>query len=163
MDRVNSIIKHPLWISEMEKIGRAEETRIFCGHDLSHLLDVARIAYIFSLEKELAIDKEIIYAAALLHDIGRGREYTEGIPHDTAGAEIAERILWDSGFSQEEIVDISDAVSHHRRTGRSADEEVNDLPSLIYYADKKSRNCFACSAYDECKWSEEEKNREIED
>lgn len=49
---------------------KKKKDRIFCGHDMGHLLDVARLAWIFNLEANQEISKERIYAAALLHDIG---------------------------------------------------------------------------------------------
>ena len=42
---------------------------------MGHLLDVARLAWIFNLEANQEISKERIYAAALLHDIGRHIQY----------------------------------------------------------------------------------------
>ncbi len=45
----------------------------YCRHGLEHLLDVARISYIQVLEDGLDYDENVLYAAALLHDIGKGR------------------------------------------------------------------------------------------
>ena len=84
----------------MERLAEYEKDRIFCRHGMEHLLDVARIAYIENLENNRGISKEIIYGAALLHDIGRYLQYTEGIPHEKAGEELALEILKDSGFSK---------------------------------------------------------------
>ena len=39
------------------------------------------------MEDQLPLDKEIVYGAALLHDIGRDRQYEEQIPHHQASAE----------------------------------------------------------------------------
>ena len=71
MERVNAICRHDLWRDSVREIARLERDRQFCRHDLVHFLDVARLAYIENLERGLGIDKELIYAAALLHDIGR--------------------------------------------------------------------------------------------
>ena len=84
MERVNKICGHPVWKWHMERLAEYEKDRIFCRHGIEHLLDVARIAYIENLEKNSGISKEIIYGAALLHDIGRYLQYTEGIPHEKA-------------------------------------------------------------------------------
>ena len=80
MERVNKIWRHPVWKQHMEHLAEYEKNRIFCRHGIDHLMDVARIAYIENLEKNCGISKEIIYGAALLHDIGRYLQYTEGIP-----------------------------------------------------------------------------------
>lgn len=143
----------------MKSIELLEKERIFCGHGLSHLLDVGRIAYIYCLEEGIGLSKELVYAAALLHDIGRGREYTEGTPHEKAGAELAEIILKDTGFSGEEQNLILSAILSHRR---NSTEERNILGEILYMADKKSRCCFMCSAEKECNWKEERKNKTIE-
>ena len=38
---------------------------------MEHFLDVARLMYIYNLEDQAGFSKEMIYAAGLLHDIGR--------------------------------------------------------------------------------------------
>ena len=43
MDRVNAVICHPLYLEYYHRLERAEKERIFCRHQMSHLLDVARI------------------------------------------------------------------------------------------------------------------------
>lgn len=143
----------------MNLIVRKEEDRIFCGHSIEHLLDVARLTYIFNLEQQAGLDKEMIYAAALLHDIGRGRQYTDGTPHHLAGEGLAESILKACSFSAEEQQVILQAIASHRNEAAS---KGNLLAELLYRADKQSRNCFACGAADECNWTEEKKNSTIE-
>ena len=64
MERVNGILKDPLYRTCLSKIALFERDRIFCGHDMAHFLDVARLAYIFNLEENLGIEKEEIYTAA---------------------------------------------------------------------------------------------------
>ena len=58
MDRVNAVICHPLYLEYYHRLERAEKERIFCRHQMSHLLDVARIAYIRNLEKLMG--KEVV-------------------------------------------------------------------------------------------------------
>ena len=99
MERVNAICRHKLWRESVDEIARLEQDRAFCRHDRAHFLDVARLAYIENLERGLGVDKELIYAAALLHDIGRHLQYAKNIPHDEAGAQLAEIIMADCGFS----------------------------------------------------------------
>lgn len=81
---------------------------------MSHFLDVARLSWIENLEKGLGIEKELIYAAALLHDCGRFRQYEDGTPHELAGAQLAEEILFDCGFEEPEREEILRAISGHR-------------------------------------------------
>lgn len=162
MKRINAIINHPLYKTYYEKLAVCEQGRIFCGHQMEHLLDVARIAYIQNLEQGLDFKKEIIYAAAVLHDIGKYEQYEHQTPHEIAGAQIAETILRDLNeqetlFAENELQQILSAIRNHRR---DADAE-NPLDRLLYTSDKLSRSCFSCPAETECNWSEEKKNRGI--
>lgn len=155
MEKVNKICSHPLFLSSLAKIQELEKERIFCRHNTEHFLDVARIAYIENLEKNLHISKEKIYAAAMLHDIGRHLQYLQGIPHERGSAMIAEKILKDCGFEKEEQEEILSAIMGHR----TPETRVSDnLAGLLYRADKKSRICAFCSACQECNWSTEKKN-----
>ena len=117
---------------------------------------MARLAYIHALESHASASKELIYCTALLHDIGRAEQYRSGIPHDEAGAQIAEQILRELSFDPSEIQEITSAIREHRNAARS-----DTLSSLIYDADKASRNCFSCPAEKECYWSAEKKNLTI--
>ena len=40
MERVNGILKDPLYRTCLSKIALFERDRIFCGHDMAHFLDV---------------------------------------------------------------------------------------------------------------------------
>ena len=114
MKRVNAIITHPVYREYYDRLEALEQERPFCRHQMTHLLDVARIAYIRSLENALDLDKEVIYAAALLHDIGKSLQYEKKIPHEISGVEIAERILSslpaELSFSAEEMQMILTAI-----------------------------------------------------
>ena len=155
MERIDKICNNTLWRSYMEKICELEHDRIFCRHDTSHFLDVARLAYIENLERNLNISKELIYAAALLHDIGRHLEYLEGIPHDKASAMLAGDILKDCGFDPQEQTEITDAIAQHRNPESA---KKDDLAGLLYRADKKSRPCMFCKAEKLCNWNSCKKN-----
>lgn len=161
MERINWILKHPLYISSYNHLENIEKERIFCCHQMPHLLDVARIAYIRNLEEELGIDKAVIYASALLHDIGKGKQYEEKIPHEVASEAIAEEILSSMPeqltFTLDEQQMIFSAIRNHRKPSSAA----SVLDKLLYESDKASRNCFCCPASEECNWSQDKKNKEI--
>lgn len=157
MDRVNEILNNHEYRLALEKNLEAEKARIFCKHGIEHQLDVARIAYIISLEQELLFSKEVIYAAALLHDIGRYLEYEGKLSHDQGSVKLAKTILKDSGFNDAESSMILDAIENHRNIS----EHELSFHTLLYKADKMSRNCFECSAKELCKWSDEMKNKKI--
>lgn len=158
MDRIDKIISHTLFIECLKQNKSAEENRIFCCHDMAHFLDVARIGTIISMEEGLNIGRELIYGAALLHDIGKYQQYKSGAPHEQASAEIALRILSDCGFTQEETAVITEAIRAHRD---SASAFEKNLRGVLYRADKLSRPCFSCPASRECSWQESKKNLKI--
>jgi len=157
MEKVNAILKNNVFISTLEKIENAEKTRVYCCHGTDHLFDTARICYIINLEKGYGFAKEIIYAAAFLHDIGRFEEYKNNIPHNEAGAVIAGEILDKCGFSESEKKIIVDAILYHRK-----EKDDISLGNLLYKGDKLSRKCFSCKAEAECHRSKDKKNFEID-
>lgn len=157
MKRIDQILSHPTFRAALAELEVLESLRSFCHHDLKHLLDVARLMRIIGGEEGVAISKELIYAAALLHDIGRAEQYRHGTPHAQASVVIAEPILLDCGFDAAERAQILTAIGDHSRG-----EDPSTLSRLLYRADKKSRACFACKAADECNWTIEEKNLSLE-
>lgn len=158
MDRIDKILNHNLFIEQLEKNRAAEAQRCFCRHDMSHFLDVARIGMILNLKEQQGIEEEMIYAAGLLHDIGKHMQYSQGIPHEQASAELAPAILRDCGFDEEETGVIIKAILAHRD---SASASAKGLTGILYRADKASRACFACRAEKECDWKGDKKNLTI--
>lgn len=158
MNRIDKILKHDLFLYHLNQNNTAEADRRFCRHNMGHFLDVARIAEIMNMEERLGIDREVIYAAALLHDCGKHMQYEEGIPHEEAGGKIAPEILKECGFSENEINIITDAIINHRNM-----DIMNEasLRGILYRADKMSRACFACEAESECNWKNDRKNMTI--
>lgn len=156
MEKVNAIVRHPVFSEHLSRLETLEESRIFCCHGLTHLLDVARLMWIAALERQLPLNRDVVYAAALLHDLGRVEQIQDGIPHHQASAALVARILPEAGFSADEISQIQCAIQSHR-------SEVGDntLGQLLYWADKKSRTCWVCAAKSECNWPEKKKNLEI--
>ena len=157
MDRINRILEHPIFVESIKRNEMAEADRRFCHHDMEHLCAVARIAMLLNLEEEHGIAKDIVYAAALLHDCGRYKQYEDGTPHDKAGAEIAAGILPECGYFEEEISGITNAIGSHRTACEDGREDI--LADILYRADKMSRNCRFCKAYEECNWPDEKKKR----
>ena len=143
MQRVNAILQHPLFIESLRRTDEHERDRVFCGHGMDHLIDVARLAYILSLESGAKTNKELIYAAALLHDIGRARQYEDGTPHEIESARIAEKILPECGFYEFEIDQILDAILSHR-TNKG---EKPGFPEFII--ERRESRGRACSAMTE--------------
>ena len=161
--RVDAVWQHPTYQTAYRWLERLEATRPFCRHGMRHLLDTARIMWIKNLEEELGCDREVVYAAALLHDIGKPVQYTRGVPHEQAGARLAAGILasleGDVAFTPAEQRAICTAIRGHRRLRPDAEP----LERLLFEADKASRSCFACP--DEvrraCSWPDAKKNLSI--
>lgn len=159
MKRIDNLLSNATFKEHLNRINQAETDRIYCLHGIEHLLDVARISYIINLEENLGFDKEVIYAMALLHDIGRNFEYEKGISHHQVGGDIAHVILKEVGFGEEDCQRICDAIRCHKKLKDG--EGKNTLNYLLYKSDKLSRNCFNCKAYDSCYWTDEKKNKSI--
>lgn len=155
MERYQQILLHEKYKVYIEKNEQAEADRRFCRHNMGHFLDVARIAMILNREEDYGIPKDRIYAAALLHDVGRFMQYEKKVPHEQAGVMLAGEILSDCGYEKEECDDILEAIGNHRN---AKIKEEKTLSGLLYRADKLSRACFACKAEKECDWKQEKKN-----
>ena len=156
MDRINNILQHNQYKKLMNEIKELEKTRIYCKHGLGHCFDVARIGLIIAHEQHINIDKELIYAAALLHDIGRAVQ-EDDVPHQKHSIRYAYDILNDCGFDKSEINEILHAIDSHN----SNKSKAVGLQYILYRADKLSRNCFDCKARETCYWPETEKNKGV--
>lgn len=188
MRRVHLIYEHPVFQEKYHALQEAEKNRRFCKHTLEHFIDVARLMYIYAFERRLSISKEVIYAMALMHDIGRIDQIERGIPHEQAGAELCDIILPECGFTEEETETIKAAVLRHRNAagcgeaaedgsaagcGKDAEdgnaagcgetaEDGSAADEMLYWADKRSRSCYACEMQKECNWDQEKMNLEID-
>lgn len=160
LPRVDAIWHDTLYQREYTRLQELERDRAFCRHGLRHLMDVARIMWILNLERGCGLGREAVYAAALLHDIGKAEQYETAEPHELAGARIAAEIL--DGlepalrFDDAERAAILTAIRGHRRLRTDAEP----LERLLFQADKASRPCFACpeGVRAACSWSDAKKN-----
>ena len=152
-ERIRRLQAHPLFCSHLQTLQELEWERVFCRHDLPHFLDVARLMYIYALQGQSELGQDLIYAAALLHDLGRVEQLQDGTPHHMASAQLAAVILPDCGFTPEETHAVQSAIAQHRKTRQS-----DLLAAYLYRADKASRNCFACAARQACNWPPEKMN-----
>ncbi len=158
MERVNKILADSFYQSYLEKNNQAEAERRFCRHNIGHFLDVARLALILNEQDCYGQEQEIVYAAALLHDIGRWMQYKDGTPHEKAGCMLAPEILKSCDFTKEEADRILKAIADHRN---AEIKEEKSLSGLLYRADKLSRACFACEMEQECDWKNKKKNLKL--
>lgn len=160
MPRVDAIWGSALFQREYRRLAVLEEDRVFCRHGLPHLLDAARVMWILNLERGCGLDREVVYAAAILHDVGKATQYASGEPHEVAGERMAREILEGlpaaCAFAPAEVDAVCAAIRAHRRF----DPDAAPLGQLLYQADKASRACFACPAEVRaaCSWADEKKN-----
>ncbi|NLB51409.1 MAG: HD domain-containing protein [Syntrophomonadaceae bacterium] len=158
MKRIQSLMNEPLYTEYVERNSRSEKERL-CPHNMSHHFDVARITYILILEnndldyfiKESKLSsrmaaKEVIYAAGLLHDIGKWAEYREGIDHSSYSAKLARGLLPRALFNYEEIEIISRAIDEHE----NQNDEMSFLGEKLYRAENLSRICSQCQHNTQC-------------
>lgn len=158
MERIQLIIAHNSYKEYLKRISDWEKERIFCHHDPNHFLNVARIAWILNLEEAYECDRELVYAAALLHDIGRFKQYEDGTDHALYSAELAPQILRDCGYNMLEVEQIVSAIATHRK---SEIKQEKTLGGLLYRADKLSRDCYFCQAEQQCNWKQDKKNQKL--
>lgn len=157
MERYQRIIEDEVYITHIRKTEEYEKNREFGHHDMQHFLDVARVGMLINLTEGYNIPKDMIYAAALLHDVGRDVQYEDGTPHDIASVDITKDIFTRIGdiYTKEEQEEILAAIGDHRNKDIRTEKS---LAGLLYRADKESRPCYFCKAYEECNWKPDKKN-----
>jgi len=152
LQAINHILGDPDYLACLWENDRREQGRIYCRHDLQHMLDVARLTYILLLESgrlgniSRERGREMVYAAGLLHDIGRWRQYDGSGDHALAGAELAGPIMLRAGFSPAEVELVSRAVAEHRL----GEEGASVLGRALARADDLSRDCYQCRVREQC-------------
>ena len=160
MYRVDRILKDSWYKECLAHNASLEKERRFCRHDLQHMLDVARIAYMLLLEGlsggeaaaagegevKMISGKELVYAAGLLHDMARWKEYETGEDHAVAGSLMAGPVLDRAGYDAAEKEIIITAIREHRAGGR----EASPLGQYLCQADDLSRPCHRCDARAQC-------------
>ncbi len=150
MERCARIIENREYQMYLDENEAREKERIYCGHQFDHLLTVARLTYLLLLDDgQPFISREIAYAAGLLHDIGRWKEYRDGGDHAEISAELAGPILEEACFILSERRLIQEAISQHRSTGKDHLHR-SPLSKALSKADRYSRPCFKCQAKENC-------------
>lgn len=160
MKYVERLLENEVYLQTMGQIHDMEKKRVYCHHGFNHVLDVARISYLINLEMGFGYEKEFLYLCALLHDIGRAREYLTGVAHEEAGTKLAKKILDEIEYPEELQAAILKKVADHRHAP-TPQEGINE-DNFFWFADKKARNCFACNVADTCNWPMEKRTKHIE-
>ncbi|MEW5784337.1 MAG: HD domain-containing protein [Bacillota bacterium] len=151
MKRVNLVLFDEQYRLYLLKNMAPEEYRVFCNHNFEHMLTVARLVYLLLLEENCRfISKEMAYAAGLLHDIGRWKEYQDGTDHALQSAILADPILERAGFAAAERDLITKAIAQHRGKEKT-DTHYSPLSKALRKADSMARLCFQCGALKDCR------------
>jgi len=112
-----------------------KELKYCSAHDIGHVIRVYNIC--LRLAENEHIDLEVLKAAALLHDIGGGKEMndqTGKTDHALLGAEMAIPILQEFNFPKEKIEHIKECIISHRyKTGHKPKTKE---AQILFDADK---------------------------
>ncbi len=150
MERCTNITSNQKYRLYLHYNNEEEADRLFCRHHFDHSVSVARLTYLLLLEEgQPFISREIAYAAGLLHDIGRWKEYQDGTDHAKISSELAGPILKEAGYSLSEQQLIKQAIAQHRNK-KTENVHRSPLSKALNKADRLSRICFECEARDEC-------------
>lgn len=100
---------------------------------IKHLNGVAEMGRLLGYRRGL--DEDILFAAGLLHDLW---SYETGCEenHAKEGAKLAKKILRQHDFSDNAIMMITDAITHHSDKGREHsdyDEALKDADLMNHY------------------------------
>ncbi|NLG51482.1 MAG: HD domain-containing protein [Chloroflexi bacterium] len=100
------------------------------AHGFDHVLRVWRMA--LHLAEEEGADRDIVSAAALLHDVGRAEERRTGVCHAQEGARRAREIL--SGQPTAFVEAVAEAIAQHRF--RAGQQPTTLEARILFDADK---------------------------
>jgi HD superfamily phosphodiesterase len=96
------------------------------------------------MQKEPKADRDVVVAAAILHDIGihaaeKKHGSTAGIFQQIEGPPIAENILKGIGFPEQKIQEVMGIIAHHHTPGKIKTKDfeiVYDADSLVNSIDE---------------------------
>lgn len=130
-----------------------EADRIYCKHNLDHFLDVARVTMLVCADFDIPADKDVVYLAALMHDLGR---LDKGqADHPVASAQLADQWLEAIDFPADRRPEVIRLIEGHGWRGPAVPSNLLEAFSL---ADSLSRPCYQCPATDSCHWPADRKN-----
>jgi uncharacterized protein len=120
----------------IEKLKKTVEKIMVCpGHNIDHVMRVYNIC--INLAKRRKIDREVLEAATLLHDIGGDKELADisgKTDHAVESAKMAKPILEKLGYSDDKILKIQDCIISHRYKTNNKPKSLE--AKLLFDADK---------------------------
>lgn len=124
---------------DRETYGRIESYMLACmqdaAHDKEHVYRVLRMALALADHVSEAVDRDILTAACLLHDIGRSEQFRDpAVCHARVGSEKAHAFLLRLGWSAGRSEWTAACILTHRY--RSSSPPVTIEARLLFDADK---------------------------
>jgi len=123
--------------TRIDKIKEIMEKELSCSaHNLDHVMRVHNMC-IFLSKYEENVDLDILIPAALLHDIARvieSQNKTGEIDHAILGGSMAEDILRNLNYEEEEIKKIKHCIVAHRFRSGNPPETIE--AKILFDADK---------------------------
>jgi uncharacterized protein len=126
----------PMGREEFQKI-EAYVRRIMTGdaaHDLEHVYRVLGNALRIA-RTEPECDLRLLTAACMLHDVGRpAQNQNPALCHARVGAQMAREYLLQSGWREEDVQRVAQAIERHRFRGENPPQSLED--KILFDADK---------------------------
>jgi len=123
--------------STYQKIKEIVAKELSCSaHAMEHVMRVYNLC-LHLAKYELNVDLDVLKTAALLHDIGRVKEFndkTGSIDHSALGAEMADKILRTLGYPEKKIAHIIRCITAHRFRGKTKPQTKE--AKILFDADK---------------------------
>ncbi len=102
------------------------------SHDVNHVYRVLYFA--MDIVQTETADAEIVYLAAVLHDVGRRYEAEQNKSHAVIGADMAYEFLCNSNYDRKRAMWISDCIRSHRQSDKI--EPATMEAKILFDADK---------------------------
>jgi uncharacterized protein len=103
------------------------------AHDSQHIYRV--LYYALDIANEINVDKDVLIAASLLHDIGReAQNNNPECDHAIVGADMAYDFLRGIGWSDCEAAHVKACISTHRYRNNNSPKSIE--AKVLYDADK---------------------------
>lgn len=159
MKRIGLLLQDSLYNEYLQRNVLEEMEHQFCRHDINHLFAVAQMTFSLMLNnndgeiflEETGTDsqaaaKEVIYAAGLLHDIGKWKEYRDGEDSAACSARLSRAILPRALFTPDEIAIICRAIGEQRNISK----DMSLLGEKLYRGNNLARINSECRCNEEC-------------
>jgi uncharacterized protein len=122
---------------EKRMYNKIEEYMLSCmkdgAHDCQHIYRV--LYHALDISKNYDVDKEVLIAAALLHDIGREAQFQNPqLDHATVGADMAYDFLKNLGWTEEKAQHAKACIATHRF--RAENPPTSMEAKILYDSDK---------------------------